>query len=156
LNTDPEGRPVAAADALQLSFIADPQQANGSGNSNGGSGYQARKCPDCNGTLHYLEGCVMCVSCGWNKSAGASALAGAQIRLIPNATFQRISKSALCLASAAGDAQPVFGLRPGAPEINPGARTLKGIPLYLGAGVDAEGRQIVLQEILRLVIPNDH
>ena len=67
LNADPEGRPIAAADALQLSFIADPQLANGSGNSNGGSSYQARKCPDCNGTLHYLEGCVMCVSCGWNK-----------------------------------------------------------------------------------------
>ena len=60
---DPEAGPLAAADALQLSFIADPHQANG--NSNGD--YQARKCPDCNGTLHYLEGCVMCVSCGWNK-----------------------------------------------------------------------------------------
>ena len=65
LNADPDARPLAAADAMQLSFIADPHQANGNGNTS--DGYQARKCPDCNGTLHYLEGCVMCVSCGWNK-----------------------------------------------------------------------------------------
>jgi ribonucleoside-diphosphate reductase alpha chain len=63
--SDPEARSEAVADAMQLSFIADPHQANGNGS--GDSGYQARKCPDCNGTLHYLEGCVMCVSCGWNK-----------------------------------------------------------------------------------------
>ncbi len=66
LNADPDARPLAAADAMQLSFIADPHQTNGNGNASNG-GYQARKCPDCNGTLHYLEGCVMCVSCGWNK-----------------------------------------------------------------------------------------
>ena len=65
LTSDAEALPLAAADALQLSFIADPHQANGNGS--GDSGYQVRKCPDCNGTLHYLEGCVMCVSCGWNK-----------------------------------------------------------------------------------------
>ena len=63
--SDPEAWSEAVADAMQLSFIADPHQANGNGS--GDSGYQARKCPDCNGTLHYLEGCVMCVSCGWNK-----------------------------------------------------------------------------------------
>jgi len=65
LTTDPEALPLAAGSATQLSFIADPNQGNANGN--GGNGYQARKCPDCNGTLHYLEGCVMCVSCGWNK-----------------------------------------------------------------------------------------
>ena len=67
LNADPEARPAVADDAMQLSFIADPHQANGSANGDAGNGYQARKCPDCNGILHYLEGCVMCVSCGWNK-----------------------------------------------------------------------------------------
>ena len=64
-NSDPEALPAPATGAMQLSFIANPHQS--SGNGNGSSGSQARKCPDCNGTLHYLEGCVMCVTCGWNK-----------------------------------------------------------------------------------------
>ena len=58
-----ETLPLTAPDAMQLTFIADPNQARGNSNHD----YQARKCPDCNGTLNYLEGCVMCVSCGWNK-----------------------------------------------------------------------------------------
>ena len=66
-NTDQEALPAPGADAMQLSFIADPQHSHGNGNGNAASDYQARKCPDCNGTLHYQEGCVMCASCGWNK-----------------------------------------------------------------------------------------
>ena len=41
---------------------------NGNGNGSKGSGYfQARKCPECNTPVIYQEGCLMCVSCGWNK-----------------------------------------------------------------------------------------
>ncbi|MCI0781095.1 MAG: vitamin B12-dependent ribonucleotide reductase [Chloroflexi bacterium] len=33
-----------------------------------GNGYQpSRKCPDCNTPVIFQEGCLMCVSCGWNK-----------------------------------------------------------------------------------------
>ena len=40
----------------------------GNGNGSKGSGYfQARKCPECNTPVIYQEGCLMCVSCGWNK-----------------------------------------------------------------------------------------
>ena len=32
------------------------------------NGYQPRgHCPDCNTTLAYQEGCLLCTSCGWNK-----------------------------------------------------------------------------------------
>ena len=32
------------------------------------NGYQPRgRCPDCNTTLAYQEGCLLCASCGWNK-----------------------------------------------------------------------------------------
>ena len=37
--------------------------ANGNGN-----GYHAiQKCSDCNGPVVFQEGCIKCVSCGWNK-----------------------------------------------------------------------------------------
>ena len=40
----------------------------GNGNGSKGNGYfQARKCPECNTPVIYQEGCLMCVSCGWNK-----------------------------------------------------------------------------------------
>ena len=35
--------------------------------SNGNGHTPARKCPDCNTPMIYQEGCLMCVSCGWNK-----------------------------------------------------------------------------------------
>ena len=34
---------------------------------NGNGYYPARKCPDCNTSVIYEEGCMKCVSCGWNK-----------------------------------------------------------------------------------------
>jgi ribonucleoside-diphosphate reductase alpha chain len=36
-------------------------------NGNGHGHQPARKCPDCNAPVIYQEGCLMCVSCGWNK-----------------------------------------------------------------------------------------
>ncbi len=36
-------------------------------NGNGNGHQPVRKCPDCNTPVIYQEGCLMCVSCGWNK-----------------------------------------------------------------------------------------
>ncbi|MBM3941793.1 MAG: vitamin B12-dependent ribonucleotide reductase [SAR202 cluster bacterium] len=67
--------PVADA-AVQLKLTPGPAPAmmpmkhgNGNGNGNGHSSSQAvtRKCPDCNGQMVFQEGCLMCMSCGWNK-----------------------------------------------------------------------------------------
>jgi ribonucleoside-diphosphate reductase alpha chain len=51
--------------AVQLEFTTQSNGINRSGNGNGT--YQIRKCPDCNAPLVAQEGCLMCVSCGWNK-----------------------------------------------------------------------------------------
>jgi len=49
---------------VQVKLLAE----GGNGNGSKGSGYfQARKCPECNTPVIYQEGCLMCVSCGWNK-----------------------------------------------------------------------------------------
>ena len=51
---------------VQVKLLAEG--GNGNGNGSKGSGYfQARKCPECNTPVIYQEGCLMCVSCGWNK-----------------------------------------------------------------------------------------
>ena len=47
-------------------------------------------------------------------------------------------------------------LRSGVPQVGPGRRPLKGITVDFGAGVQAEGRKVVLQEVLGLVVANDH
>ncbi len=52
---------------VQMQFIPEPMYRNGNGNGNGGSVPTARKCPDCNTPVIYQEGCLMCISCGWNK-----------------------------------------------------------------------------------------
>ena len=64
----------AESQTVQMQFVPEPMHyngngANGNGNSNGhvGSVPTARKCPDCNTPVIYQEGCLMCVSCGWNK-----------------------------------------------------------------------------------------
>ncbi len=51
---------------VQIKLLAEG--GNGNGNGSKGNGYfQARKCPECNTPVIYQEGCLMCVSCGWNK-----------------------------------------------------------------------------------------
>ena len=51
---------------VQIKLLAEGGNGNGNG-SNGNGYYQARKCPECNTPVIYQEGCLMCVSCGWNK-----------------------------------------------------------------------------------------
>jgi len=53
---------------VQIKLLAEGGNGNGNGNGSKGNGYfQARKCPECNTPVIYQEGCLMCVSCGWNK-----------------------------------------------------------------------------------------
>ena len=40
-----------------------PQGASSHGNSPN----ERNRCPDCNGTLAFQEGCLLCSSCGWNR-----------------------------------------------------------------------------------------
>ena len=58
-----EGRSHSATDAVQMKF-APEVVANGNGN---GHHTSARRCPDCNTAVIFQEGCLMCLSCGWNK-----------------------------------------------------------------------------------------
>ena len=58
------------AESVQLQFTTEPVALNGKVNRNGsmgGGAYPARKCPDCNTPVIFQEGCLMCISCGWNK-----------------------------------------------------------------------------------------
>ena len=58
------------AESVQLQFTTEPVTLNGKVNRNGsmgGGAYPARKCPDCNTPVIFQEGCLMCISCGWNK-----------------------------------------------------------------------------------------
>ena len=58
-----QARPVA--EAVQLEFTTQPTGINRNGSGTGT--YQVRKCPDCNAPVIPQEGCLICVSCGWNK-----------------------------------------------------------------------------------------
>ena len=62
ITVDAEGpvRPAGEPVQLKLGPVAGTE-----GNGNGY--YPARKCPDCNTPVIYQEGCLKCVSCGWNK-----------------------------------------------------------------------------------------
>ena len=42
-------------------------QGNGNGQPTGSVQLTGRRCPDCNTPVVYQEGCLMCISCGWNK-----------------------------------------------------------------------------------------
>ena len=55
----------AESQAVQLQFVPEPMYHNGNGS--GGAAPTARRCPDCNTPVIYQEGCLMCISCGWNK-----------------------------------------------------------------------------------------
>ena len=59
------GAPALPAQSGVQMHLLDRSKTNGNGN---GHGHQpARKCPDCNTPVIFQEGCLMCVSCGWNK-----------------------------------------------------------------------------------------
>lgn len=62
LHPDAPVLPAPSTNSIQFAFAKDHQSHNPRNN-----GYQKQKCPDCNGDLHYQEGCAMCASCGWNK-----------------------------------------------------------------------------------------
>ncbi len=59
-----DGVPGHAAEstAVQLQFVPEPMYQNGSA-----AAPTARKCPECNTPVIYQEGCLKCMSCGWNK-----------------------------------------------------------------------------------------
>ncbi len=68
ISGETEALETGQAESVQLQFTAEPVTLNGKVNHNGGGGaYLARKCPDCNTPVIFQEGCLMCVSCGWNK-----------------------------------------------------------------------------------------
>jgi len=56
----------SGSNGVQIKLLGEGAHGNGNG-SNGHSYQPARKCPDCNTPVIYQEGCLMCVSCGWNK-----------------------------------------------------------------------------------------
>ncbi len=75
-----DSRAVHHGEAVQMAFAPEVvHNGNGNGNGNGhvqgnGNGQATgsvqltgRRCPDCNTPVVYQEGCLMCISCGWNK-----------------------------------------------------------------------------------------
>ena len=61
---------AAEPESVQLQFTAKPVRLHGRVNRNGGEANAAnlaRKCPECNTPVIFQEGCLMCISCGWNK-----------------------------------------------------------------------------------------
>ena len=56
----------SGSNGVEIKLLGEGAYGNGNG-SNGHSYQPARKCPDCNTPVIYQEGCLMCVSCGWNK-----------------------------------------------------------------------------------------
>ena len=63
ISGEPDTLEVAEPESVQLQFI--PQPAHLAGNLNGFN-HSGRKCPDCNGTLFFQEGCLICASCGFS------------------------------------------------------------------------------------------
>ena len=61
---DEDVAPNYSSNGVQMKMLGDSTpRSNGNGN-----GYHAiQKCPDCNGPVVFQEGCIKCVSCGWNK-----------------------------------------------------------------------------------------
>ena len=69
-----ETRQSAAGHPVQMAFapeVVHNGYGNGHGNGNGQVNpnvqLTGRRCPDCNTPVIYQEGCLMCISCGWNK-----------------------------------------------------------------------------------------
>ena len=65
-HTGGENAGRSEAGAVQMKFAPEVITAIGS-NGNGNGHQTGRKCPDCNTAVIYQEGCLMCLSCGWNK-----------------------------------------------------------------------------------------
>ena len=65
---DFRGRGQAGPDAVQMKFTPEVVKSlNGNGNGHANGNPSARRCPDCNTPVIFQEGCLMCLSCGWNK-----------------------------------------------------------------------------------------
>ncbi len=64
---DAEKSERTESQSVQMQFMPEPIYHNGNGNGHVGAAPTARKCPDCNTPVIYQEGCLMCISCGWNK-----------------------------------------------------------------------------------------
>ena len=64
VSSDEDVTPNYPSNGVQMKMLGGSNPgANGNGN-----GYHAiQKCPDCNGPVVFQEGCIKCVSCGWNK-----------------------------------------------------------------------------------------
>ena len=56
------GRSHGSLEAVQMKFTPEVV-TNGNGNGQASS----RRCPDCNTPVIFQEGCLTCLSCGWNK-----------------------------------------------------------------------------------------
>ena len=65
-----EGRHPATDQGVQMAFapeVVHNGNENGNRQGNGSVQLTGRRCPDCNTPVIYQEGCLMCLSCGWNK-----------------------------------------------------------------------------------------
>ena len=73
-----DSRAVHHGEAVQMAFAPEVvhngngngnghSQGNGNGQPTGSVQLTGRRCPDCNTPVVYQEGCLMCISCGWNK-----------------------------------------------------------------------------------------
>ena len=69
-----EGRTAPPSRPLQMAFAPEVVHSgnghnhdNGNGRTSGNTQLSGRRCPDCNTPVVYQEGCLMCLSCGWNK-----------------------------------------------------------------------------------------
>ena len=69
-----EGR-AALGHGVQMAFAPEVVHSENGHNHENGNGrgengivqLTGRRCPDCNTPVIYQEGCLMCISCGWNK-----------------------------------------------------------------------------------------
>ncbi len=62
------GQPVQMAFAPEVVYNGNGHShGNGNGRTGGNTQLTGRRCPECNTPVIYQEGCLMCVSCGWNK-----------------------------------------------------------------------------------------
>ena len=63
ISGDTESVEAAEPESVQLKFIPQPAHLEEKVN---GADHVGRKCPDCNGTLFFQEGCLICASCGFS------------------------------------------------------------------------------------------
>ena len=69
-----QSRSASSSQPVQMAFAPEVvhngnghNHGNGVSQVNGNVQLTGRRCPDCNTPVIYQEGCLMCVSCGWNK-----------------------------------------------------------------------------------------